>query len=85
MTVKELKAFFKDHLVPAKLYHLDGSRSGKLCLTRDGNEWEVFFREKKEKIGLMKFATENEACVRMMDEVRKVMEQIYGMTWKGLA
>ena len=33
----------------------------------------------------MQFATENEACQRMKDEVCKVMEQIYGLSWKGLA
>ena len=75
MTVKELKAFFKEHLVPSRLYNLKGGSHG----------WEVYFSEKKKKIGLMQFATESEACQHMMDEVRKVMEQVYGVTWKGLA
>jgi hypothetical protein len=33
----------------------------------------------------MQFATESEACQHMKDEICKVMEQIYGVTWKGLA
>ncbi len=87
MTVKELKIFFKEHLVPSHLYNLKGgSRTNRICLGRSNdNIWEVYFSEKKNKIGLMQFATENEACQHMMDEIRKVMEQIYGITWKGLA
>ena len=87
MTVKELKIFFTEHLVPSHLYNLKGgSRTNRICLGRSNdNIWEVYFSEKKNKIGLMQFATENEACQHMMDEIRKVMEQIYGITWKGLA
>ena len=87
MTVKELKIFFKEHLVPSHLYNLKGgSRTNRICLGRSNdNIWEVYFSEKKNKIGLMQFASENEACQHMMDEIRKVMEQIYGITWKGLA
>ena len=87
MTVKELKVFFKEHLVPSHLYNLKGgTHGGRICLSKTRqNSWEVYFCEKKNKIGLMQFAAESEACQRMMDEVRKVMEQIYGVTWKGLA
>ena len=87
MTVKELKVFFKEHLVPSHLYNLKGgSHKGRICLGKNKqNGWEVYFSEKKNKIGLMQFATESEACQHMMDEIRKVMEQVYGVTWKGLA
>ncbi len=70
MTVKELKAFFKEHLVPSRLYNLKGgSHGGRICLGKNKQDsWEV-----------------SEACQHMMDEVRKVMEQVYGVTWKGLA
>ena len=87
MTVKELKVFFKEHLVPSHLYNLKGStHSNRICMGKSKeNLWEVYFSEKKKKIGLMQFATENEACQHMMDEIRKVMEQVYGITWKGLA
>ena len=86
MTVKELKVFFKEHLVPSHLYNLKGgSHGGRICIGKDKqNIWEVYFSDNKEKVGLMRFATESEACQHMMDEVRKVMEQIYGLTWKGL-
>ena len=87
MTVKELKAFFKEHLVHSHLYNLKGgSRGGRICMGKNKQDsWEVYFSEKKRKIGRMQFATESEACQHMMDEVRKVMEQVYGITWKELA
>ena len=49
MDVQELKNFFKEHLVPNKLYHIGkGSKSGRLCLRCDkGGFWEVFFGEKR--------------------------------------
>ena len=86
MTVKELKKFFKDHLVPSRLYNMKGGHHrNRICIANDKNGWQVYFIEGKEKIGLMQFATESEACQRMKDEVCKVMEQIYGLSWKDLA
>ena len=86
MTVKELKKFFKDHLVPARLYNMKGGHHrNRICISNDRDGWEVYFSEGKAKIGLMRFATESEACQRMKEEVCKVMEQIYGLSWKGLA
>ena len=88
MTVKELTKFFKDHLVPARLYNMKGGHHrNRICIAENKvkKEWEVYFSEGKSKIGLMQFATENEACLRMKEEVRKVMEQLYGLSWKGFA
>ena len=86
MTVKELKKFFDDHLVPSRLYNMKGGHHrNRICISNGKQGWEVYFSEGKSKIGLMRFSSENEACQRMKDEVRKVMEQIYGLSWKGLA
>ena len=88
MTVKELQKFFKDHLVPSRLYNMKGGHHrNRICIAQDKTRkaWEVYFSEDRTKIGLMQFATESEACQRMKEEVRKVMEQIYGLSWKGLA
>ncbi len=86
MTAKELKKFFKEHLVPSSMYNLKGgNHTNRICLAKSKNGWEVYFSEKKNKIGLMQFATESEACLRMKEEVCKVMEQIYGVSWRGLA
>ncbi len=81
MTAKELKKFFKEHLVPSKLYKIGKERDGRVCLTKEGNFWEVYFMDHKEKIGLMKFTDENSACLKMKDELRKIMESIYEITW----
>ena len=86
MTVKELKKFFKEHLVPSRLYHMKGgNHKNKICISREKDGWAVYFSEGKRRIGLMQFATEGEACQQMKEEVRKVMEQVYGLSWKGLA
>ena len=51
MTVKELKAFFKEHLVPSRLYNLKGgSHGGRICLGKNKQDsWEVYFSEKKKQ------------------------------------
>ncbi len=86
MTVKELKAFFKEHLVPSNLYALKGgNHKNRLVMGRSENGWDVYFSDKKQKIGLMHFATESEACQRMKEEVLKLMEQVYGISWRHLA
>ena len=66
MTVKDLKKFFKEHLVPANVYSFRG-----------GNH--------KNRICMMQFASESEACMRMKEEVLKLMEQVYGLSWRNFA
>ena len=82
MTAKELKKYFKDHLVPSRLYNMKGGHhKNRICLGWDKNrqEWEVYYSEGKAKIGLMQFDNESEACQRMKEEVSTVMELIYGL------
>lgn len=81
MNVKELKKFFKEHLVPSKLYTIGKEHNGRVCMTKSGDFWEIFFLDHKEKIGLMRFTDENIACQKMKEELRKLMESIYGITW----
>ena len=81
MTSKELCRFLKDHLVPRKLYKVNGAHSGRICVEHTASGWEVFYSEKKDKVGLLKYTTESAACLGMMNELRKVMEQIYGVSW----
>ena len=57
MTVKELKKFFKDHLVPSHLYNMKGGHHrNRICIANDKNGWQVYFSEGKEKIGLMQLS-----------------------------
>ena len=81
MNVTELKDFFKEHLVPSKLYDIGHKKDGRICLTKAGDIWEVYFLDHTEKVGLMRFDNENSACQTMKDELRKIMESIYEITW----
>ena len=82
MTAKELQKYFKDHLVPSRLYNMKGGHhKNRICLGWDKTrqEWEVYYSEGRAKIGLMQFDNESEACQRMKEEVSTVMELIYGL------
>ena len=82
MTSKELHTFLKEHLVPSKLYKLNGSHNGRICMDRAGDQWEVYFSDHKQKVGILRFEDEQSACLGMKDELRKLMEQMYGVSWK---
>ena len=82
MTSKELQKFFKEHLVPARLYKLNGTRSKRICLRKEGSGWDIFYRVHKKRIGLTHFTSESAACAQMKEEIRKVMETMYGITWR---
>ena len=81
MTRKELNVFLKSHMVPQKFYSLNGNHKNRICLEQTGSSWQVYFSDKKEKVGLLQYATESEACLRMKEEVKKLMELCYGLTW----
>jgi len=81
MTGKEVQAFLKEHLVPKKLYKIGGSHKNRICLEQTEKGWEVFFRDKKEKVGTLFFRDEASACQCFMEEVRKIMVSLYGITW----
>ncbi|MCR5405064.1 MAG: hypothetical protein K6E91_14780 [Butyrivibrio sp.] len=83
MTTKELKKYFKEHMVPSKLYKIGGAHKNRICLDKSEGGWRVYFQDKKDKIGIMKFVDEASACNTMKDELRKLMEQLYGLTWAG--
>ena len=81
MTGKELKEFFKEHLVPSSLYKIGGSHNNRICMKKEKDSWDVYFSEHKKKIGLLSFGDEESACRAMMNEIRKLMEVMYGVTW----
>ena len=85
MTGKELNKFFKEHLVPGKLYKIGGSHNKRICMKNEGEFWEVYFSDHKQKVGAMRYQDEESACWAMKNEVRKLMELMYGMTWAGVA
>ena len=81
MTGKELKEFFEAHLVPSKLYKIGGKHNNRICMEKANDGWEVFFSEHKERIGTLHYDDEASACISMKNEIRKLMEQMYGLTW----
>ncbi len=81
MNTKELKKYLKDHMVPSKLYKIGGSHKNRICMDKTDSGWAVYFQDKKDKIGVMNFVDEATACNTMKDELRKLMEQLYGLTW----
>ena len=84
MTGKELRIFFQEHLVPSRLYKIGGRHNHRICMEKTENGWDVFFSEHKNRIGLMHFGDEASACQAMKDELRKLMELMYGVTWAGM-
>ena len=81
MTVKELRTFLNEHLVPSKLYKIGGHHNKRICLEKAGDGWDLYFSEKKRRIGVMHFKDEGSACAGMKNELRKMMELMYGLTW----
>ena len=81
MTGKELKKYFKEHLVPDGLYKIGGSHNRRICMDQDSEGWNVYFSEHKQKVGLLHFNDEESACAAMKNEIRKLMEVMYGVTW----
>lgn len=81
MNSKELRKFFKEHLVPSKLYDLGGNHKGRICMEKCSSGWAVYFSDKKQKVGTLHYKDEASACAAMKNEVRKLMEGLYGITW----
>lgn len=84
MTTKDLGNFFNSHLVPKKLYSLNSNKNHRICLEQVKNGWDVYFSDKKSKVGISHFNSENDACDFMKNEIKKLMEQLYGITWAAV-
>lgn len=78
---KELRQFFKGHLVPSRLYDLRKNHKGRICMEKSASGWSVYFSDKKQKVGVLHYKDEASACAAMKNEVRKLMEGLYGVTW----
>ena len=72
-------------MVPSKLYKIGGRHNHRICMERTKGGWDVFFSEHKNKIGLLHYEDEESACLSMKNEIRKLMEQMYGLTWVSRA
>ncbi len=81
MNIKDLKHFFKEHLVPKKYYKIGKEHKNRICLIKSTDGWDIFFKDDKEKVGTQHYSDESSACVAMMNEIRKLMESANGLTW----
>lgn len=81
MNIKELKTFLKSHLVPKKLYKIGKEKKNRICIEKENENWIVFFKDKKDKIGTLSFSNENDACMAFIKEIKKIMEGMYEVTF----
>lgn len=79
MTTRELGQYFKEHLVPNRLYHLKGAHNKRICMEQVADGWNVYYADHKDKVGLLHFVTESEACQAMKDQVGQLMRVMYGL------
>ena len=81
MTQKELKTFLMEHLVPRKWYKLGREKKNRICMTSEDGGFRAFFRDGTRRVGELFYKDEESACRGMKDELRKLMESAYGLTW----
>lgn len=79
MTTRELHQYLKDHLVPNRLYHLKGARNNRICMEQVADGWNIYYAERKDKVGLLHYVTESEACQAMIEQINSVMRALYGV------
>lgn len=79
MTTRELGQYLKDHLVPNRLYHLKGARNRRICMEQVQDGWNVYYADKKDKVGVLHYVTESEACQAMIEQIDRVMQVLYGV------
>lgn len=79
MTRKELAEFLKEHRVPGKLYSLNGSKKGRICLEKEKDGYSIYFFDKKQKVGTLHYGTEADACRGMVREMDKLMRGLFGL------
>lgn len=63
MNIRDLKEFLLTNQVPEDAYSLDGGLPNEAyCISKEGNQWEVYYSERGRKCGLVTFDTEDSAC-----------------------
>jgi hypothetical protein len=75
MSIEELKDLLKRKNVPLDLVaFLDGGTPLKeqLCLSFERGMWEVYYYERGNKINLHRFLNEDEACMYLIEMIKKV-------------
>ena len=75
MNIEELRRFFDINYVPKDLYSLNGGfPSEAYCIDKVEEQWEVYYSERGKKSQVVKFDTENDACLYLQSMIRKVLK-----------
>ena len=72
MTAAELVLELKKIGVPEDLYSImiGGLPNEKMCIVKEGN-WQVYYSERGNKVGLKLFETETEACEYFLRKLKR--------------
>ncbi|MFJ7982285.1 hypothetical protein ACIQ1D_18665 [Lysinibacillus xylanilyticus] len=73
MKVKELEQKLIEINVPEEVYSIlkGGLPNEQYCITKDGDNWEVYYSERGNKSGLKIFEDEDKACEYFYNKVAK--------------
>lgn len=82
MTVYELSKALKSLRIPSFIYNIDilgkGLQDQRVCLTKEGEVWNVFMSERNHRFGLKQYKSEADACEDVLKRVLDVMHTTYG-------
>jgi hypothetical protein len=80
MNRNDLKRIFTEAKLPNDYYSLIGGLPNEAFVISNYNTWDVYYSERGEKTGLVKFDTEEEACEYMYKLVKKLAKVDYNIT-----
>ena len=70
MNVTELKVRLFNEEVPHYMYCIGGGdEEQKMCLSESGGKWQVYYCEDGERLDLMEFSSESDACEELYKRV----------------
>jgi hypothetical protein len=77
MTKSELKDLLIKESIPTHFYSLDGGLPyDAWCIAKTPTGWDVYYTERGEKYQVENFITEEEACERLHQRIKKMMEYL---------
>jgi hypothetical protein len=77
MTKAELKELLERENIPDHFYSLNGGFPyDAWCIAETPSGWEVYYTERGEKYQIENFPTEGEACERLYQRIKKMMEYL---------
>jgi len=73
MKIKELEQKLQEINVPKEVYSIlkGGLPNEQYCITKNGDDWEVYYSERGNKSGLKIFDAEEKACEYFYKKVAK--------------